>query len=324
MLKNLFSNRLFIGALAFFVLMVVGSTLYLQHVEKQSARANERLKVLTEKQQQQPTAEVPVGETSQGGDIHADGIRHTEPHKLHSQASIGTAIRSTAAEGVLEKIGKFNVFENYMSELPLPNQAELETYWTLETLVEGLTEAEAIDKAHKDYQKHLDEYGIPPPPPGYYLRIPIYANEPPCYARENEPYVDLRWTRYGINTDRLSADEWEIYKILKILEPGDTSFTVQPLPETYAAVAEKWVKELEDSTWGPLPQLVEGRGVFDEFTSNEMVTILYQRKVTEIQAAFDRFVGMPSRPPEDGYNIDVQLAGLILDEIENKLATGDR
>ena len=33
MLKDLFSNRLFIGALAFFVLMIVGGTLYLQHGE---------------------------------------------------------------------------------------------------------------------------------------------------------------------------------------------------------------------------------------------------------------------------------------------------
>ena len=38
MFKNLFSNRLFIGALAFFILCVVGSLLYWQHVEKQSAR----------------------------------------------------------------------------------------------------------------------------------------------------------------------------------------------------------------------------------------------------------------------------------------------
>ena len=37
MLKNLFSNRLFLGALAFFVLCVVGSLLYMQHVEREGA-----------------------------------------------------------------------------------------------------------------------------------------------------------------------------------------------------------------------------------------------------------------------------------------------
>ena len=39
MLKNLFSNRLFIGALAFFILCVVGSLLYQQHVYKETDKA---------------------------------------------------------------------------------------------------------------------------------------------------------------------------------------------------------------------------------------------------------------------------------------------
>lgn len=39
MLKDLFSNRLFIGALAFFILCVGGSLLYMQHVKGQTAKA---------------------------------------------------------------------------------------------------------------------------------------------------------------------------------------------------------------------------------------------------------------------------------------------
>jgi hypothetical protein len=54
MVKNLFSNRLFIGALAFFVLCVGGSLLYQQHVEKQSARdlaeTQARVKAFNERQ----------------------------------------------------------------------------------------------------------------------------------------------------------------------------------------------------------------------------------------------------------------------------------
>ena len=38
MFKDLFNNRRFLGALAFFVLCVGGSLLYMQHVERQSAR----------------------------------------------------------------------------------------------------------------------------------------------------------------------------------------------------------------------------------------------------------------------------------------------
>ena len=83
MLKELFSNRLFIGALAFFILSVVGGTLYISHVEKQGAEElatdEDPVKQVPEKQQQ-PTAEAPVGDTSQGGHFHADGTWHGTPH----------------------------------------------------------------------------------------------------------------------------------------------------------------------------------------------------------------------------------------------------
>ena len=84
MLKVLFSNRLFIGALAFFVLMVVSGTLYLQHVKRETdrelAETQERIKVLIEKQPPNPTEKVPIGDTLQGEHFHADGTWHDEPH----------------------------------------------------------------------------------------------------------------------------------------------------------------------------------------------------------------------------------------------------
>ena len=84
MLKELFSNRLFIGALAFFILSVVGGMLYISHVEKQSveelATDEDRVKQLTEKQQPQPTAKAPVGDTSQGGHFHEDETWHEGAH----------------------------------------------------------------------------------------------------------------------------------------------------------------------------------------------------------------------------------------------------
>ena len=84
MLKELFSNRLFIGALAFFILCVVGGTLYISHVEKQGLKElttdEDRVKQLTE--EPQPTAEAPVVEQpEQGGHFHEDGTWHGEPHK---------------------------------------------------------------------------------------------------------------------------------------------------------------------------------------------------------------------------------------------------
>ena len=96
MLKDVFSNRLFIGALAFFVLCVGGSLLYMQHVSKQSARelaeTRERLKPFTSKQP--TTAEAPVGDTSQGGHVHADGTWHEGAHETEVQSTT-PALRET-------------------------------------------------------------------------------------------------------------------------------------------------------------------------------------------------------------------------------------
>ena len=86
MFKDVFNNRLFIGALAFFTLCVAGSLLYMQH-EKQKgaaelAETQERVRQWNEKQNEAPTAEVPVVEApQQGGHTHADGTFHAVPHE---------------------------------------------------------------------------------------------------------------------------------------------------------------------------------------------------------------------------------------------------
>ena len=92
MLRDLFSNRLFIGGLAFFIFCVGGSLLYMQHVERETAREmaahEERIKQLTEKPK--PTAvEAPVGETPQGH-VHEDGTFHTQPHETPSLSEVDT------------------------------------------------------------------------------------------------------------------------------------------------------------------------------------------------------------------------------------------
>ena len=72
MLKDLFQNRLFIGALAFFLLMVVGGMLYRWHVERQDAEklaeVRARLKAFNERQKAERA------ETSESGDIRVDGL----------------------------------------------------------------------------------------------------------------------------------------------------------------------------------------------------------------------------------------------------------
>jgi len=83
MFKDLFSNRLFIGALAFFILCVGGSLLYMQHVQRVEAEnlAETQAGIEQWNEKQKPiTAEVPEGDTSQGGHYHGDEW-HAEPHE---------------------------------------------------------------------------------------------------------------------------------------------------------------------------------------------------------------------------------------------------
>ena len=86
MLTNIFTNRFFIVALGFFVLCVGGSLLYRQHVDRQgaedAAETEARVEQWNERQKQQSPAETPVSDTSQGGDSHADGTLHGEPHEI--------------------------------------------------------------------------------------------------------------------------------------------------------------------------------------------------------------------------------------------------
>lgn len=78
MLKDFFSNRLFIGALAFFVLCVGGSLLYDQHVKGQTAKAlaesDDFLQWWQERtaKEKAVAAEVVEAETDTGGHVHAD------------------------------------------------------------------------------------------------------------------------------------------------------------------------------------------------------------------------------------------------------------
>ena len=89
MFANILKNRLFIGALAFFVFCVAGSLLYMRHVEQQTARelaeTQERVQQYTDRQNQQPIPEAPVAEETQqpqqAGHVHEDGTFHAGPHE---------------------------------------------------------------------------------------------------------------------------------------------------------------------------------------------------------------------------------------------------
>lgn len=81
MLKDVLTNRLVLGGLACLVLLIVGCTLYLKHVEnaREFARTAEIVKRYNE--QNSETASSPEGiKFAQGGHFHEDGTWHPEPH----------------------------------------------------------------------------------------------------------------------------------------------------------------------------------------------------------------------------------------------------
>ena len=132
MLKDLFSNRLFIGALAFFVLIVVGGTLYLQHVEKQSERefaeTQERLKAFTEKQNRKPIAEVPEGDTSQGGHWHGDEW-HADPHDTPGDRPVLPPLQTPETPQFVRPVSDtqdVTIADRVAASGDVPDRAELE------------------------------------------------------------------------------------------------------------------------------------------------------------------------------------------------------
>ena len=105
MLANIFTNRLFIGALAFFVLCVAGSLLYMHHENQEGAEyateTEERVRQWNERQKEAPPAEVTVVEQpEQVRHFHPDGTFHAEPHENKGQKSLPTESASALIPAV--------------------------------------------------------------------------------------------------------------------------------------------------------------------------------------------------------------------------------
>ena len=83
MLRDVLTNRLVLGALVFVVLIVVGSTLYLLHVERENRSAEERTAEIVQQaneQNRKTTSETEAVPPAHAGHFHADGTFHPEPH----------------------------------------------------------------------------------------------------------------------------------------------------------------------------------------------------------------------------------------------------
>ena len=158
MLKELFSNRLFIGALAFFILSVVGGTLYISHVERkgveQSSVTEEYVTQLTEARSNRPGKEPTIGkgavdDTSQGEGVHENEIFDLQP----------------STKGVLSPQDKTDKYSRSGSEPA--TKAEYEAWRA----------------------KYKADMGVYPPPQGYYHwkdRDGVHL------VKNGEPYVKIK------------------------------------------------------------------------------------------------------------------------------------
>lgn len=203
MFKDLFNNRLLIGGLAFFLLMVVGGTFYIWHVERQEAAKlaeNEaRIKALTEKQQPKPTAEVEPPQ--QDEDFHVS--QPPEPPiesppavqpKPDVSAPVGSGYRPFN-DPYQRMVDGFTVTSNFAIMLAPPGVGP---DWASMS-AEELADAIAAINSH-NLPDHLR------PPEGYKYSFGgtialsnggglwLDDNGYPILRKRNTPYFDIHWT----------------------------------------------------------------------------------------------------------------------------------
>ena len=161
MLKDLFSNRLFIGALAFFVLCVGGSLLYHQHVKRQTAKALVESEDFQQWWLQRNAKEKPVAAEVAKSDAVSEADRTQE-------GAVSDTV-STPSED---------------------EQDDFPDFWSL-----------SPEEQQQIFDQFYLQHGLKPPPKGYKYRwkdmgVPLLdENGDPVLQKEDEPWVEIE---YGI------------------------------------------------------------------------------------------------------------------------------
>ncbi len=269
MLKDLFSNRLFISVLGLFIFCVVGSLLYMQHVEKQRkqevAEAHERINQWNASR----ATSSPPTDTAQGGHLH-DGAGHAEPHADTSVSQRSEAEKKPDAEDIDSKRGV-------------------------------LTEEQRTG-----YLKYLEELGLEPPPKGYNYEWDAEGNV--SLYEYNVPTFETTWSEEsepGRDFYKLTDDEWRRYRALghiisqtplriegedlKRLARGEPTPKVNYAPGV-VELAEEWRDELWQKTAGPSPSVSTSVTWNREPTEKELKDIA--RREYELLKAMEK----PERP----------------------------
>ena len=279
MFRDILKNRLFIGALAFFVLCVVGSLLYLRHVEQQTARelaeVEKRVQQWNEKQNEAPTAEGPVGEVpeplQQNGHFHADGTFHAEAH-------------DEPVEVVPLSPEDVQTIETMDWETLTPEDI---MYLLEKERWPHLTQAQREIVHHEFYAQSL---GVKPPPEGYYYRVqanghPVLdENGTPKLFKEGEPIFTVKKV-IGFAPTRAQFKQYRalVAKHDSAYEAGNTAEV-----ERYSAL----IDEIWDNAEGEVP--IVTASTFGTPTLSEAE---FNKRVAEIRNQAYRDMGL-------GYMVD--------------------
>ena len=287
MLKDLFSNRLFIGALAFFVLCVGGSLLYRQHVGQQEAEklaeVQARLKAFNERQ------EAVSAEVSESGHFHADGPLHAGGHDSKRFSRVENPSRSL--------------------QPPLTFSGE-----------RTVTKAEEAE-----WQKYWADMGLEPPPSGHGYQWD--ENGKVSLFQYNVPEFEVKWSEKetpGQDYYKLTDEEWRHHRALRHiisqtplqLTPEQTrqvALEGKPFPTvTYAPgvveLAKERLAELDRKASGRTPKVSTTVSWNREPTKKELEEIA--RKEFEMLKSLEK----PRRPSPGPW--DENFIAATLKELE--------
>lgn len=178
MLKDLFSNRLFIGALAFLVLCVGGSMLYYQHVKEQTAKAIAESEDFKQWWQERNAKEKAVAAEVAKSDAVSEADRTEEVVSVSDAVSVPSEAEQ-------------DDFPDFSSLSPEHQQQILDQFYL--------------------------QRGLKPPPKGYkyvWKKIGVVLlddNGKPVLQKEGEPWVTIQ---YGIGFAP-TLEEYERYQKLQ-------------------------------------------------------------------------------------------------------------
>ncbi|RKU09498.1 hypothetical protein C6503_21310 [Candidatus Poribacteria bacterium] len=299
MFRDILKNRLFIGALAFFVLCVAGSLLYMRHVEQQTARelaeTQERVQQYTDRQNRQPTPEASVrAEPQQDGHVHEDGTFHAGPHEAPPVAAPPPSVAKPAGDVSVPFVGADAPFDD--PYLQMVDGFTVTSQFAIMMAPKGVGPdwsamsaeelADAIETINKTHGAPRDDALWPPEGYSYAFggttslsngdNVWLDDNGYPILAKRGAPFFDIAWVEDfrpppDVYADYKALHERYIQAFLNVPDDSTTS------PELEQISAEK--KAIKAMYRGRIPSGPFGGGM----VPSGMDPPQYFRQFKEIQ-----------------------------------------